>query len=342
VAEGGFTEGGRYTAGDNCHGSGHGRRLRSAAVTSRGGGLEARLAGWRENVGGAVHLDLASPAVAARASEAAGIAVLSWNVWVGRGRLLELVQRYLGGHLGGPGEPPLVLLIQEALRRDDSIPARSNGFAARDLATRVRPTQDIVDVARQLGWNLRYVPSMRNGAERSDRGNAILTPLPLGPALPAELPFALQRRVAVGADATVAGRTVRLLSAHLDPRGPVGYKWLGAAARHRQMAHLLDGLGAPTVILGADLNLGRGRAEAAWRLLVEHGFEYGVPAVPPVWRHTFHSLPRLVIDYLLVRNREGAIRSSRVQRVDEDARDRGPRVFGSDHHPLLARIEVAP
>ena len=271
--------------------------------------------------------------------------VVSWNVWVGRGRLLELVERYAAGDLGVPGHLPLVLLLQEALRRDETIPERSNGFAARDLTremvARGRPTQDVVEVARTLGWNLRYVPSMRNGPERSDRGNAILTPLSLGPAEPVELPFALQRRVAVGARVTVAGHRIRLLSAHLDPRGPVGYKWLGAAARHRQMAHLLDGLGDPTVILGADLNLGRGRVEGAWRLLVEHGFEHGVPPSPPTWRHTFHSLPRLVIDYLLVRNRDGAIRSSQVRRLDEDPRDRGPRVFGSDHHPLLARIDLA-
>ena len=86
---------------------------------------------------------------------------------------------------------------------------------------------------------------------------------------------------------------------------------------------------------------GRGRAERAWRLLMEHGFEHGVPPMPPTWRHTYHAVPRLVIDYLLVRNRAGAIRSTVVRRVDEDAADRGPNVFGSDHHPLLAVVEAA-
>jgi endonuclease/exonuclease/phosphatase family metal-dependent hydrolase len=260
---------------------------------------------------------------------------------MGRGRILELVDRLGAGTLGVPGDLPPVLLIQEAFRQDDTIPARSNGFAARELVTRVRPRQDIVDVARRLRWNLRYVPSMRNGGERSDRGNAILTPLPLGAAQEIELPFALQRRVAVGATTTIAGLEVRLLSAHLDPRGPVGYKWLGAAARGHQMDHLLADLEDPTVVLGADLNLGRGRAERAWRLLVEHGFEHGIPPVLPTWRHTYHSLPRLVIDYLLVRNFAGAIRSVLVRRVDEDPADRGPTVFGSDHHPLLALVEPA-
>jgi hypothetical protein len=31
-----------------------------------------------------------------------------------------------------------------------------------------------------------------------------------------------------------------------------------------------------------------------------------------------------------------------VQRIDETAGDRGPRVFGSDHHPLLAHVQLAP
>jgi endonuclease/exonuclease/phosphatase family metal-dependent hydrolase len=309
-------------------------------VTAPGEGLEARLAGWRKNVGEPVSLDLASVEEAGRAAAATRLAVVSWNVWMGRGRLLELVKRLRAGALGAPGDLTPVLLIQEAFRQDDTVPARSNGYAARELVTRLRPTQDVVEVARSLRWNLRYVPSMRNGAQRSDRGNAILTPLPLGPAEAVELPFALQRRVAVGAAATVAGHPLRLLSAHLDPRGPIGYKWLGAAARGNQMAHLLAGLEDPTVVLGADLNLGRGRGERAWRLLLEHGFEHGVPPMMPTWRHTYHALPRLVIDYLLVRNRAGAIRSTVVRRVDEDSADRGLNVFGSDHHPLMAVVEL--
>ncbi len=292
-------------------------------------------------MGEAVALDLASPIEGGRAAGATSFVVLSWNVWVGQGRLLEVVERLEAGELGVPGHLPAVLLIQEAFRRDESIPERANRFAPRELVTRVRPRQDIVEVGRRLGWNLRYVPSMRNGAERSDRGNAILSPLPLGPATAIELPLILQRRVAVAAGVTIAGHQIRLVSAHLDPRGPVGYKWLGAAGRGLQMAHLLAELEDPTVMLGADLNLGRGRAERAWRLLAESGFEPGVPPKLPAWRHTYHSLPRLVIDYILMRNRAGAIGSSAITRVDEDPSDRGPNVFGSDHHPLVARVDLA-
>jgi endonuclease/exonuclease/phosphatase family metal-dependent hydrolase len=292
-------------------------------------------------VGDAVALDLAPPAQGERAASLTSFVVVSWNVWVGHGRLLELVERLAAGELGVPGDLPAVLLIQEALRRDDSVPERSNGFAPRELVTRIRPRQDIVEVTRRLGWNLRYIPSMRNGAERSDRGNAILTPLPLGPATAIELPLVLQRRVAVAAAVTLSGRPIRLLSAHLDPRGPAGYKWLGAAGRALQTAQLLADVEDPTVVLGADLNLGRGRAERAWRLLMEGGFAFGVPPEPPTWRHTYHALPRLVLDYVLFRNEARAIRSAMVRRVDEDISDRGPNVFGSDHHPLLARIDLA-
>ena len=292
-------------------------------------------------MGDAVSLDLAPPAEAGRVASLTTFVVVCWNVWVGRGRLLELVERLAAGELGVPGDLAPVLLIQEAFRRDDSVPERSNGFAPRELVTRMRPRQDIVEVTRRLGWNLRYIPSMRNGAERSDRGNAILSPLPLGPATAIELPLVLQRRVAVGAAVTLSGQPVRLVSAHLAPRGPAGYKWLGAAGRALQTSHLLADVEDPTVVLGADLNLGRGRAERTWRLLVEGGFGLGVPPEPPTWRHTYHALPRLVLDYILVRNRAGAIRSARVRRVDEDPSDRGPRVFGSDHHPLLARIDLA-
>jgi endonuclease/exonuclease/phosphatase family metal-dependent hydrolase len=301
-----------------------------------------RLDRWRRNVGTPVALDLSRPAETALPQS---LTVLSWNVWIGRGKLREVVSRIRQGDfaaLGAHPESPLVILIQEALRSDATVPAISSGRAGRVLVAQLGAQEDVVEAAQALGLNLRYAPSMRNGALPSDRGNAILSSLPLEDAQATELPLVLQRRVAVSASISLAGRKIRLISAHLDPRGPPGHRWLGATGRAAQTRHLLAAMPDDTAILGADLNLGRGRYEPTWKLLDQAGFSFGVPATAPAWRHTFHALPRLILDYLLVRDRGGIIAQARVHRLDEHPRDRGPRVFGSDHHPLLARIELAP
>jgi endonuclease/exonuclease/phosphatase family metal-dependent hydrolase len=271
------------------------------------------------------------------------LAILSWNVWIGRGRLGELIIKVRDGtfaSLGIERDLPLVVLVQEALRSDESVPARSNGLAAREARPAASAREDVVEVARRLGLHLRYIPSMRNAGGRSDRGNAILSTLPLADARGIELPLVLQRRVALGAAVAAGGRRLGLISAHLEPRGPVGYKWLGAAGRAQQIRHLLERLEDDSVILGADLNLGRGRAEATWRSLSEAGFAFGIPGGVPAWRHTYHALPRLVLDYILVRDRADAFARVRVHRLDEHPADRGATVFGSDHHPLLARVDL--
>jgi endonuclease/exonuclease/phosphatase family metal-dependent hydrolase len=96
------------------------------------------------------------------------------------------------------------------------------------------------------------------------------------------------------------------------------------------------------VVLGADLNLGRGRRERAWHLLQHAEFTTGVPPAIPLWQHTYHALPRLTLDYVLLRDRTGRVAHARVERLDEDRRDRGATVFGSDHHPLLAHVRLHP
>jgi endonuclease/exonuclease/phosphatase family metal-dependent hydrolase len=303
-----------------------------------------RLERWRRNVGAPVALDLTTAPASGNDPAARSLVVLSWNVWIGRGRLLDLVSRIRSGDFAPQGaEPdaPLVVLAQEVYRSDSTIPLDSTGPAGRMLVAQLGQQEDIVETARALSMNLRYAPSMRNGAMQSDRGNAILSTLPLEDAEALELPLVLQRRVAVSARVRVGGLSLRVVSAHLDPRGPPGHRWLGAAGRARQAQHLLSSLRDDTVILGADLNLGRGRYERAWRVLRDAGFSLGIPPSSPPWRHTFHALPRLVLDYLLVRDPSGAVERARVHRLDEHPRDRGPLVFGSDHHPLLARIDLA-
>lgn len=304
-----------------------------------------RLEAWRRNVGARVALDLTTRAAIQTATSQRSLVVLSWNVWIGRGRLREVVARIRDGHyteLGAGPDLPLVVLVQEAYRRDSSVPPLQEGQAGRVLLAQLGPQEDVVETARELGMNLRYAPSMRNGSDQSDRGNAILSTLPLEGAHAVELPLVLQRRVVVTASITLGDRKLRLVSAHLDPRGPPGHRWLGSSGRALQAQHLIASVEDDTAILGADLNLGRGRYERAWQLLGEAGFTFGIPPSLPRWRHTFHALPRLVLDYLLVRDRGGIIAGARVHRLDEHPRDRGARVFGSDHHPLLARIDLQP
>ncbi|MEA2722605.1 MAG: hypothetical protein QOH59_376 [Gemmatimonadales bacterium] len=301
-----------------------------------------RLDAWRRNVGIQVALDLTEAQVTPIPRS---LVVLSWNVWIGRGRLRAVVSRIRNGDyfdLGADPDVPLVVLAQEAYRHDSSIPPHPEGQAGRILIAQLGQQEDVVETARALGMNLRYSPSMRNGTDQSDRGNAILSDLPLDGSHAVELPLVLQRRVAVTANIRLGDARLRLVSAHLDPRGPPGHRWLGAAGRALQAQHLVASIEDDTAILGADLNLGRGRYERAWRLLGEAGFTFGVPPSLPRWRHTFHALPRLVLDYLLVRDRLGVIAEARVHRLDEHPQDRGARVFGSDHHPLLGRIDLKP
>lgn len=303
-------------------------------------GLEGRdrLEAWRANVGPPVCLDATPPAPVPASDR---LLVLSWNLWIGRGRLSDVIAA-----VRRRADSPLVVLVQEAFRAGQAVPARPAGRAARRAAggfpPRTHPRDDIVEIAERIGLSLRYVPSMRNGPSRSDRGNAILSSLPITDAHAFELPLVLQRRVPLTATVQLASGPVRVVSAHLDPRGPPGGEWLGGAGRARQTSYLLERVREGVVILGADLNLGRGRRERSWRLLTEAGFTMGVPPTHARWRHTFHALPRLILDYLLVRDAEGRVTRARVERMDEHPRDRGPTVFGSDHHPLLADLTLGP
>jgi endonuclease/exonuclease/phosphatase family metal-dependent hydrolase len=303
-----------------------------------------QLEGWRRNVGAPVALDLA-PAAPSMGENSGSLVVLSWNVWIGRGRLREVVTRIRNGEYaryGADPNLPLVILAQEAYRSDSSIPPASTGRSGRVLVAQLGLQEDVIETAHALEMNVRYAPSMRNGPSHSDRGNAILSTLPLSDARGLELPLVLQRRVAVSAQVSLGNTTLRLISAHLDPRGPPGHQWLGTSGRALQAQHLIASVKDDTAVLGADLNLGRGRYERAWRLLTDAGFTFGVPASSPPWRHTFHALPRLVLDYLLVRDRGAAVAQAQVHRLDEHPRDKGAWVFGSDHHPLLARIDLKP
>jgi endonuclease/exonuclease/phosphatase family metal-dependent hydrolase len=273
---------------------------------------------WAEAVGRPVALDLAPPL----AETPEGVDVLSWNLAIGRGRLADVLEV-------ARSERPLVILVQEAFRADDSIPET---HAARAHGGRLRPALrgDIVELAREHGLSLRYVPSMRNAGSRSDRGNAVLATVALEAGVALLLPHVRQRRVAVAA--RVAGLPdVTFVSAHLDT--PFGLR-PGRRAQADELARAaIEHGGHGDVVIGADLNALLGRRDPVTRRLLSAGFE---PADAP---GTFRGA--VPLDHVLVRAVVGRVGSPVARRLAEEGGARGRRVFGSDHHPLLARVPLA-
>ena len=294
-------------------------------------GEHPELKHWHGNVGEAIALDLAGPLL----RNVTGVDVLSWNIAIGLGRLEEVVNM-----IRGPANRPLIVLLQEAFRADNTIPEHSLTRHTGGKSPRAS-RNDIVEAAHALGMSLRYAPSMRNGKHRSDRGNAILSTVAIERARAFALPHVRQRRIVVAAE--LSGLPwLTFVSAHLDTRRRSGMQ----SGRLRQA----DALGSrlaeewgtdQTIVVGADLNSYLGTREPMFRGLARAGFQR-LALYPPV-RHTFHARGvRMLLDHVLIKNAEDGVSAATVTRLDESASDRERYIFGSDHHPLLARIEFAP
>src|SRR5678816_927900 len=109
--------------------------------------------------------------------------VVSWNIHVGNGDVVSLIDKISSfEHAQGNGDPAIVLLLQESVRQSSDIP-KSSGFSVPGRIARSEDKPDIAALARKLGWWMYYAPSMRNGDGAGelaeDRGNAILSTLPL-------------------------------------------------------------------------------------------------------------------------------------------------------------------
>ena len=305
-------------------------------VTSPDARKRARLAQWCATVG-PVLLQPDPVAVHARAVDR--LVVVTWNLHVGGGDLEGLTARLRRGEFTG-GEPidQFVLLLQETYRRDVAVPARiPRGYPAPSrIARSFERGPDIERFSREHGLAVMYVPSMRNGidvVDSEDRGNAIVSTLPLHDAVAVELPLERQRRVA--AVATVEGQMrngarwrLRLANVHLDTALALGHGG-PFAARRRQANVLVEALTAtpaiPTVLAG-DFNTWRGDGEPALAVL-----RRAFPDTPrmsggPTWVGPLGMHARL--DHVFVR---GPLASTRVERL----RSR----FGSDHYPLLAIVD---
>lgn len=307
--------------------------------------LHQELDAWRANVGSPVAID-AGPAAPPRLE---GIDVLCWNVAIGRGRLgavLDRLRTAAADPVGTSPERPLIVLVQEAYREDGTVPGAAESLHHGGRLP-VQKRTNIVALAEESGLSLRYSPSMRNGAHSSDRGNAVLATVRLGEAHAFLLPYVRQRRVAV--TAKIAGHPgFTFVSAHLDTHGRMRAAatarsarslrfGAGRAAQARALARILNQVDG-SVVLGADLNSIFGITDPAVRELVDAGMH---PARRiGNWSHTFHRPLRLLLDHVLYRSADHRIQGVSVVRIDEAEGDRSRTVFGSDHHPLLARVQL--
>src|SRR5690606_36605122 len=128
--------------------------------------------------------------------------------------------------------------------------------------------------------HLFYVPSVRNGGDghpAEDRGNAILSSVPLEGLEAIELPLERERRVAVAAriraiSAEGVPLDLQLVNVHLDLRSSWGrvYRSLGAARASLARVAVERFARESVVVVGGDLNTWfGGRREAAVRILRE-------------------------------------------------------------------------
>ena len=282
-----------------------------------------RLDQWCEGVGapefnGGVGVDSAS------AASISDVVFVSWNVHVGSGDIRSFVADLRAGmHTRGRRFPHFVLLVQEAVRTG-GVPAFSDAASgASRITSRDRaPSMDIVQISDDLRTSLIYVPSMRNGRADDppeDRGNAILSTLPLSAPAAIELPGERQRRVVV----TARVGTFSVGSVHLDTFGGARRlrifwtPWL----RDVQIRSLASVLPDGPLVLGADLNTWHGRDEPAARFL--GAFFRATPLTTDTL-----GLGLRVLDYMFFR---APGRRAHYRQVE--AR------YGSDHRPLVGWVE---
>ena len=266
---------------------------------------------------------------------------------MGGADLNAFIQELRSGKLTS-GEPihDFVLLLQEVFRAGPAVPVSILPDVPTGSYLRFTPPSgervDIVKTARQHGLSLFYVPLMRNGRPEEnhipeDRGNAILSTIPISSFTVVELPHVRQRRLAIGAilsGETTAGSswTVRVVSVHLENRA----KWSEVLysfgrARLRQVKALVEpySTGTPTIV-GGDFNTWSDEWEEPAIRYMEQFFDR--PAASSDFgtvKRTF-LFPERIVDYLFFRIPVGW--TGAYQRVGN--------LYGSDHYPLLGRVQI--
>jgi len=293
--------------------------------------------------------------------------VAVWNIAAGSGDILPFIREQLGfdcetGYFLESRGHHFVILLQEALRSSGGIPADPESpiiAAAVAEEDRPGPRLDVVEVARRCGLAVAYVAATRNGTldsagVREDKGNAILSTLPLSDVIGLEEPAVAQRRVSVGATVrNAAGDSLRLVSLHINTfPGPWRILWTGASSRLRQSLAIVTALrdveiarapesdraelarchpycvddGVPTypisTIAAGDLNTSDDSESA-----IQHLREHFPDSPPPHGEATSRQFPT---DHLLFRRRTGSDDSIRpdTYRVVESK-------YYSDHNAVI-------
>ena len=283
-----------------------------------------RLDAWCAGVGPPL-MRSSSPAPTSTPVAIEDITFVSWNVHVGNADVAAFVKDLRAGLLTAhrPVEH-FVLMLQEAVRGAGVPHLREDASGAARIPAKRGAAGDIFKVSDDLRLSLIYVPSMRNGRiatdPAADRGNAILSTLPLSEPIAVELPGERQRRVAIFAKAGTT--SVGVL--HLDALGAPARLWVFWTPwmRARQVQSVSSILPQGPLVLGADLNTWHGIDERAVRIL--DAMPGATPAMP-----VRHGMGLRVLDYLFFR--AGADRRARYQQLNQ--------TYGSDHRPLIGWIE---
>lgn len=294
---------------------------------------------WCDGVGPAVDY---RPLDSARHVALSELGIVSWNMQAGGGDVDALIRDVRSGLLHGVPTSSFVLLLQEAIRTGPGVPTHPvvGSKAGKRVApgSRGRARQSIEAVAERNGLHLFYVPSVRNGGDghpAEDRGNAILSSVPLEGLEAIELPLERERRVAVAARIRALSGAgdpidVQLVNLHLDLRSSWVrvHRSLGAARAEQARVTAERYADDSVVVVGGDLNTWfLGHREAAVRILRE-AFPHAETVTTTRTLSTPGFLPDLTLDHVFFRL-PGEMRATH-----EVVGDR----YGSDHHPVVARI----
>ena len=261
--------------------------------------------------------------------------IVAWNGHIGGGDARGLLEDLRSGALtGGQEVEHFVLLLQEVHREGELVPEHDPALPGGGGTTPSPPggeRVDVVGLAEELGLWLAYAPAMRNGPHE-DRGNAILSTIPLTKPVAVALPVSRQRRVTVAATVTARRSSgepwsLQVASVHLESQPEW---WRSPEAERLEQAEALVALlpEANAAVAGGDFNTKtRGREEALVGVMLRAYPD--TPSFPtgPTYQKAY-GIYREYLDYLFFRLPDDA--RADYRRVD--------RIYGSDHYPILGWI----